>query len=32
MPGMFVACDCAYLISEHLAGAYSGMEHFFRKK
>jgi hypothetical protein len=28
-PGYFVACDCAYSISEHLIGPYSGAEPFF---
>jgi hypothetical protein len=27
-PGYFVACDCAYSISEPLIGPYSGVEYF----
>jgi hypothetical protein len=30
-PGYFVACDCAYSISEHLIGPYSGPECFLDK-
>ncbi len=30
-PGRFVSYNCAYSISEHLIGPYSGLEHFLEK-
>ena len=30
-PGYFVSCDCAYSITEHLLGPYSGPERFLEK-
>ena len=30
-PGYFVSCDCAYSITEHLIGPYSGPERFLEK-
>jgi hypothetical protein len=31
LPGFFVACDCAYSLSEHLISPYSGPQHFLEK-
>ena len=30
-PGFFVACDCAYSLSEHLISPYSGPKRFLEK-